>query len=282
MIGSELLPRVMGGGAFCAEVKPVHFIYMDEAGISSKEPVLVVAGVVVHADKKWRRLHSLLNELAQECFPDGVPEKFVFHATDIFHGSGFFPRAKWSLSRRLEILRKLLRVPWGAGVAVACGYVRKNICPPPKNPDEIDAWYHALAFAHCAVAAEGYLKAEARRDEVATVVAEDTDLSRKGIKNMHRIISEPESATVKMGGLSGALPLKHIVDTTHFVAKDEAPLVQVADVFAFSISRLLSNRSHAEELDADLTTIAKVFIMNGPIVPAGYAMFRVRPQTFAL
>jgi hypothetical protein len=71
----------------------VRFVYMDEAGISSREPIVLVVAIIVDADRRWKRLESRIHEIAAERGVD--PEQIVFHAKDLFHGTGLFPRDKW-------------------------------------------------------------------------------------------------------------------------------------------------------------------------------------------
>ena len=47
---------------------PVWFVYADESGISVHDPILVVAGVIIHADSQWilteQSIHELMNKYA--------------------------------------------------------------------------------------------------------------------------------------------------------------------------------------------------------------------------
>lgn len=70
----------------------VRLVYLDEAGISLNEPGLCVAGVLVHADDQARLVENMLNEVANRHIPEADRVGFVFHASDIFHGSGYFDR----------------------------------------------------------------------------------------------------------------------------------------------------------------------------------------------
>jgi hypothetical protein len=72
-------------------------VHLDEAGIGNPkhEPWVVVAGVAVHADDQWRSLEQYLTTMADDFVPSHQRDGFVFHAKDLFHGSGVFDRAKW-------------------------------------------------------------------------------------------------------------------------------------------------------------------------------------------
>jgi hypothetical protein len=60
---------------------------LDEAGISSKEPTAVVAEIIVHADRQWRHLDGELNAIKRKF---SIPERILFHAKDLFQGTGKF------------------------------------------------------------------------------------------------------------------------------------------------------------------------------------------------
>lgn len=85
-------------------------------------------------------------------------------------------------------------------------------------------------------------------EEVAILVAEDNDLVRRAVKDTHHFLNSPDAKEKLPEFLRDTLPFGRIVDTIHFAAKTESPLLQMADACAFAISRYLSERSHAEEL----------------------------------
>ena len=67
----------------------VRLLYLDETGTTVHTNFLSVAGVIVHGDFEWpevdKRIAALIEKYISE--PDRRLD-FVFHATDIFHGSG--------------------------------------------------------------------------------------------------------------------------------------------------------------------------------------------------
>jgi hypothetical protein len=75
----------------------LRLIYLDEAGISEAEPVAVVAGIVVEADR--------------DCF----------HATELFSGGRTFTRQKWNRELRWTILERLLSIPKELQIPVVAG-----------------------------------------------------------------------------------------------------------------------------------------------------------------
>jgi hypothetical protein len=75
----------------------VRLVYLDEAGISNprEEPILVVAGIIVHGDDQWKNLEQEILSLRGEYIPEQFREGFVFHATELFSGGKFFNRESW-------------------------------------------------------------------------------------------------------------------------------------------------------------------------------------------
>jgi hypothetical protein len=59
-----------GGGPLRGD-KIVRLVYLDEAGISNPahEPWLVVAGIVINADKQFKLIESYLDELVKKHIP---------------------------------------------------------------------------------------------------------------------------------------------------------------------------------------------------------------------
>jgi hypothetical protein len=225
---------------------------MDEAGISSREPIVLVVAIIVDADRRWKRLESRIHEIAAERGID--PEQIVFHAKDLFHGTGLFPRDKWPLKERLDILRKLVSIPHQFNIPFAYGFFRRGqITVPPHAPDVEARKAQHTAFVSCVLAAEQYMRAEALPREVATIIAEDNPQVRTALKSSYKRLKDRESDFLLMPSINDLLPIQRIVDTIHFSAKDESPLLQIVDACAFVLARHLSGGSHIAPLYDALT-----------------------------
>jgi hypothetical protein len=68
----------------------MRLVYLDEAGISNpqQEPYLVVAGIIVHADKQWYALERYLRDMVTDFIPPWLRAGFTFHANQLFAGGG--------------------------------------------------------------------------------------------------------------------------------------------------------------------------------------------------
>lgn len=241
-----------GGRAFADGLlsgdRIARLVYIDEAGTSSSDPVSVVAGVVIDADHQWRVVESQLEVLVQELFP-GIddPRKIVFHAKDIFHGSGIFDRRRWSREKRLEILGRLLGIPLESDLPVVVGFYRKgddikNLPLPPAVLAQV------MAHCMCVLAAERYMREKTLETDVAIMIAENNDQARQHVKRTHNALADPAMKFDMPTVPPDFLPIKRIVDTVHFAEKSEAIMLQIADSCAFTMSRFLAERSYGDDL----------------------------------
>jgi Protein of unknown function (DUF3800) len=238
------------GGIPLEGQKVVRFAFLDEGGISKHEPYAVVAGVMVHGDEQLVPLENELERLKRKYIPAEFRADFVFHAKEIWSGTGkiFGDRNSWPLDRRLLILRDLARVPRRLDIPIVHeAYERKKLLegikPEDKQPTEheISVGAHACAFAACTLRIEEYMGA-CFPSEVAQLVAENNDQSRKMIKDVHASFRFPE----RTPGIipNNRLPLRHIRGSVHFADKDESAPLQLADLCAFIIRGRLANKHH--------------------------------------
>ena len=84
----------------------VRIAFLDEAGRSRGEPVIVVAGPIVNGDRTYRQLVDRLRDITNTFLPEADRKGFVFHAKDIFHASGpyFKPRKnEWTSGAAVRV-----------------------------------------------------------------------------------------------------------------------------------------------------------------------------------
>jgi hypothetical protein len=171
----------------------------------------------------------------------------VFHAKEIWSGTGkiFGDRKRWTLDRRLLILRDLARVPRKLDVPIVheAFESQKIIEESDKQPTahEASVAAHAVAFASCTLRIEQYMR-ELFPNEVAQIVAEDNAQVRRMLKDVHAAFRYPERAP----GIhqNDILPLRKIRGSVHFANKDESAPLQLADLCAFIIRGRLSKHPH--------------------------------------
>lgn len=108
--------------------------------------------------------------------------------------------------------------------------------------------------------ANKYIRDWAHPDEIATVVAEDVPdkrrLLKQSLKKAHVNLPMtvefviPTKAEINAGGITQTNPgpIDRVIDTAHFVEKNDAPLLQIADACAFSFRRYFANQDGGDVL----------------------------------
>jgi hypothetical protein len=81
--------------------KLMRFIFVDESGTGNPkfEPFIVVAAIIVHADKQLTKLEEYLGAMAAEFVPVETRHLFKgFHAVELYSGGAVFKRDKDKLT----------------------------------------------------------------------------------------------------------------------------------------------------------------------------------------
>jgi hypothetical protein len=248
----------------------VRIAFLDEAGRSRHEPIIVVGGILIHGDRTYRKLVARFNEIATAHLPEADRKDFIFHAKDIFHGAGryFKDRDVWPRERRWPILSALAGLPREFGIPVVYGHLTKAeyhrdaadliaANSTPKNRAEItDIGEHISAFARAEVSIEDRMH-QFPRDEICMLIAEDTDRVKQAVKDAHRLVRDPEEMSrgdfATLRDFPVKLPLVKIEDTPHFAAKADSRPLQLADLCAFLIMRRLMRQESSQQFFAAIS-----------------------------
>jgi hypothetical protein len=251
-------PHMLGYGRMSALLlgtNLVRLLYLDEAGIDRRASALCVAGVLVHGDAQWPQVDRRILDLIEKYIPGKDQLGFVFHATDIFHGSRYFDRRKpeWSdENRRAAILDELADIIDDLHIPVVLGlYDKENfsklVLEETGSTMGSDSIAQLVAILNCLSKADHWLATNADM-ELTTVVHEDGVRIKPLIKRLVRAARDRQ-LLLAMGlsdewiEASGYLPLRRIIDTVHFAEKSDARPLQLADLCAFIVSRVKRNKS---------------------------------------
>jgi len=244
----------------------MRLVYLDEAGISNPahEPFLVVAGVVVNADRQFKLIEQHLDSLVEKYIPKAKRSGFAFHAMELFHGNRNFDRASWPLETRLEILDALVQIPAKFDLPICFGVTDREDLSKRNGPNTpaalVEQIAHGHAYGKCVSQIEVVMRATAQ-DEVAMLIAEDREQVRNVLKFAQAVLTgrpprsfenAADDAGLYESPMRFILPLQRIVETIHFAQKSESSLLQIADVCAFVIKRHFAKSSHADRLFAPL------------------------------
>ena len=243
----------------------MRIAYMDAAGLSNpaNEPYLVVAGVIVHADRQLGRVQDYLTYLVRKHIPEDDWPGFVFHATEFFNGSGkgVFNRkhpdwsTKWPLERRLQIAADLAALPEMFGLTIALGYMKRT---DPDFPDrltvpgsgtvlnKITAQY-AIAYMTCIMQVEAWLRQETD-GEVCMLVVEDDPTYRSVTREAHSYYQRPDIGNKLPLAIRRYLPLQRIKEDPLFQTNRASSVLQLADFCAYVYKRFLMNREDSRYL----------------------------------
>ena len=237
-----LEPRAFGGGSLLGD-NVAKFVHMDEAGISHGEAFCVQVGVIVDADQQWKAVERRLVELAIELVPPEHRQGWVFHAHKVFHGTDpAFSRERMpNPADRAHVVRQFAAVTKEFWLPVALGWVERAKLPEaflnrPKNI--VAEGMHGMAFLDCVEEVETWLREFTKRD-VAVLIVENNNESKRMLKALHMMLSLPPKARQDVAVLRDIPRLERVVEQPNFVDKMPLSLMQIADACAFSAARCM-------------------------------------------
>lgn len=246
-------PRAFGGGRLYGD-RIVRMVYIDEAGISANEPFLVVAAILVDADRQLIAVQRHLDKLVSHWIPEAHRDNFIFHATELFNGN---PRGSgkvferddpiWPLEKRLQIADDLVSVISRHKLPFTTGWIEKKNFP--HSPISKERWgdlsrseqsilSHTAAFSACALKVDLWMRHKTD-GEVCMMIVEDNDQARSVIReaqNRHQTIGIDE--VLREGALK-LLPLRRIKEDPLFQSKRKSSVLQLADFCAYVSKRFL-------------------------------------------
>jgi Protein of unknown function (DUF3800) len=240
---------VVGSLPFRNGGEAMRLILLDEAGRASRaqEPFLVVAGVIIDPDKMWKSLDTYFRDMTKDLFPDREPDKFVFHAHQLWHGTGDFPKSKWPLRERMKIFKRLAQVPSLFGFPIVVGIIDRNTAReellrnnPDLPPKTIDNLCHVTAFLVAIQKAEHWLSKNVP-NETAMIIAEDAGKIKGALCDVHEGYTDPTLNPL------GAFRSERIIDALYFAAKKQSLLLQLADHCAFITKRQAMGDPHMDD-----------------------------------
>ncbi len=246
--------KAFGGVTSLKGTKLVRLVYIDEAGISKDERHSIVAGPIIHGDHQLAVVEDHLLGLVEKHIPSEEQFGFIFHAKEIWSGTGYFKnRDKWPLAKRLEILRDLAAIPTKLAIPVTYGVGRKELIATHLKEENVSVKTqefveHVSALANAMQLVELFMR-EKHPDEFTLIIAEDRDHLRSMLKDVHATFRGRHSLSqtgqfLKIRSVFKFLPFHHIRDTIHFAKKEDCQHLQLADICAFLIRGHFRDHPH--------------------------------------
>ena len=234
----------------------MRHIYFDEAGIGNPniEPYTVVAGIVLHVDNQYDSLQKYLLEMANDLVAQSNkrPLEFVFHAKELWHGNGFFPRDDWTLEKRLEILGHLADIPENFNLPIIYSCIKREEYVPKdlkgKQRAAADKKCHATCFMSCLSQADRWIE-QFYPDEKVFAIVEHHQSHKSGLQIVADYLTNPRLIEeIQNDNSLHCDPIKHFVETPLFSPKSGNSPLQIADICAFILSRALAEAKHSDVL----------------------------------
>lgn len=243
--------RALGGGELIGD-KLVRLAYLDESGTGDpqKEPHVVVAGVIVDADKQLARVQRHLRGMVERHVPKEHRHGFVFHAKELFNGGKVFKRGEDD-AHRLEVLKEICSIPKQFSLPVVGSYntralTQSQLSQESLKPKDILRICIGVAAFTSIVQVEAFMRDNGHEDELAWLCLENNELSKQLIKFALRLI-RTEDRMPHFPLLEHFLPLERIMSEISFQEKADSSLLQIADACAYTIRKKLSRDPVADE-----------------------------------
>ncbi len=189
----------------------------------------------------------------------------------------------WTRDRRMMVLRDLARIPSKLDLPIVHEYYARTQFDDARNKDgsrpseyEISVATHSSAFAGCELRIDEYMMA-CFPTEVAQLVAENNDQSKRMIRDVHQAFRNPH---LNPGIIpNNRLPLKHIRGSIHFADKNEFAPLQIADLCAFIIRGRMNKNPRHEPYNSRLYRRLKSMMFRYVDADDGYhgPLITVRP-----
>lgn len=205
----------------------------------------------IHVDRNMQELtvRAALQALTRQFVPLQHQAGFIFNAKRVRERK-YYPG--WSDDDRAALMRAVLSLVDVLGLSVSAGVVR-NGCKtalhywPSFQPHYAE---HAHAFVHCLASANHFLLVH--REGMATgLCVEDLPAMRESLKNAHFALTRttlPVSRRSSYGdttlyGLTGDL----LEMPAAFRTKQDEPLLQIADCYAFWLRRYFADLDQGDQ-----------------------------------
>ena len=178
----------------------VRMVFLDESGIGKKEndPLLVVAGIVVHADKMMKPLKDGLVKVRNKYITPSAHEGFIFHAKELFHGGKILRREDgWSSDKGFAVVNDMIDLLVKQQAPVVWRSVeRGSISVPPEFAMKPVVAEHMVAFLATLMLVDAWMAKNAPL-EVCSIVVENNEQAKTALKRSQNFYRTEKAKTLR-------------------------------------------------------------------------------------
>ena len=215
----------------------MHFLYIDEAGntgadlTATQQPVFLMAAIVV-SDEKWRKTNEAIKKSLKQYFGCEPPPNFELHACELLSPSGDGPFTGHDRNRRNALAIELLRLIEIRGHYVFHVPVYKSTLAsaPLQSKDWGFNWMHPWQFAFSLQVTmfEEFLRGPSTGSSSTGLAIVDHEDECVEFVRQHTASRQADT---------GWKQLKKVVEIGYSAASHANPLIQLADLTAFTLKK---------------------------------------------
>jgi hypothetical protein len=216
----------------------VRVVYSDESGCGSikKEPVTVVAGIVLNLDTQWEAVEAEITVAKM-----GAPAHLLDKRT--LKGSLLYSAMRKGISPAEEILREILSIPVRNKIPIFYGAVDRAECiQTPGAKRESPLTEYRIAFNHCLTDVDRAATTFATGERVLWI-AEESDAQREmASRGGHFFHSIMKQSRFEGGAFVPSGERSSIIDTVYFGKKRHSTALQLADICCSTVTAHLQEK----------------------------------------
>jgi hypothetical protein len=244
----------------------VRVLYSDESMTETREPITVVAAIMLNMDAQWMAVRDAVEGALGEVMTGDRIARYEIKGQKLFHDLAAKRPDATTLLRRLCSIPTEQLIPIFFGAVDRIGYeaLSKRFGEKPESRGQMSKHCQAVAFVSCAAHADGYIHRTSPSERILWIA--DKGNAEERLKDGLRQYQKIRAIDLKEGRpylLTSEPRLDHVADTIYFGHSHESRALQLADLYCSTITRHLSGDTTAEPF----------FNLIGPQLIGGPAVF---------
>jgi hypothetical protein len=232
----------------------VKVVYSDETGTDGDEarnPLTVVAAVMLNMDSQWRQVsHDIEAAISRTMNPRDL-SRYMIKGKTLYH------KIERGEMKARELMGRLMVIPRRHGIQVFFGAVhrkgfKRQMTELRQRGALADPYrMFRLAFEDCMVRVDNYVQTALPKEEVLWIHDSGSlnSPTKQTLRSFRLLLQEIENEAREMENAAwarddGVLPqehISHVADMIYFGDDEESRLLQLADYCCSTIARHLRN-----------------------------------------